>query len=128
MNIGLNQPEFIIRQDGKRIKPVYKNTPSKVITVPTYEGLIVMLEKLLSTTGLDVLYLCQIISENNLSSISIPIFNTIRKYIEVDIGADISDFWSYVSKNTDYTHEIFKKRRFPSASVRDEKWKMIIIQ
>ena len=126
MDSDLNQPEFIIQQDKNHIKPVYGNTPLEVITVQTYDDLKRILEKLLATTGLDILYLCQIISENNLGRISIPIFNTIRKYIEIDIGTDILEFWSHVSKNIDSSHEIFKKRRFPSTTVRDEKWKMII--
>jgi len=129
MSNDLHQPEFIVEVDNIHVKPIYKNTPVSISSVSTYYDLKVAIEKhLKSPDGLDILYLCQMINDypelrDNMSNI---IYNTIRKYVEINLGSNIKDFWELVAKEGDSSHEIFKKRRFPSSNVRNQKWKIIM--
>lgn len=122
------QPEFIVTSVNKYIKPPYKNQCKTLITVNDFTELSIAIEQNLQEDGMDYLYLCHIINDNDElhKLITKDLFDEIRHTIEIDIGDEIDDFWSNVSKKDDYHYTKFDHRKFPSVLIKDQKWRMVM--
>ncbi len=120
------QPVFIITQNNKRIKHPHINNPSSIQTVDDFKELIIVLEDYIKKNGINWIYLCFIINDNDelISLLSLSLYQYIVYPINT-IGNGANIFWNKVVSSEDYYYLQFVRRKFPSKLVSDVTWRII---